>query len=518
MSTMGQPGQASARPALPIPQPAVRRLHLAALTIVAALVQLGLHFTYLPWWCGDSEGYAGAASVLYGSDFTKYLSERTPGYPVFLIACERLTGGRVGWKLRPAAGQVVACAQSILHVASVLLLYLAMERLNVRREINFAFSLGYGLLIGPATYAMVILSENVCLFLLLAAGCLIAVATGRWRCGTSGSGPALLAGLAFGAAILVRPNVIFLWLAVALGLPLLAAGCLLTRKKIGDSGVFAHLTRPVLAGGALLLLPWLLIHYENDGVLSLTEMSDLARTSAAYNLFDRVHPQDRLLGEIMVKYYRQTNWPGHIERSYIWVALPEIGARSAAMPVPVRRGAESLRAYALYAYIGRVSEGLLWEHPLTWMTNSFADLARTFDFVFPQPDSSELKDPVALTLRPVVANLAGWHVVRGMIAVEAWMIATLYLLTFVALGVSVRRMQAAPDLPSRVVPLLVASLAAGTLACMIAPCVLATYDLRYSVPLIPYFVLCSAYLFPQGEQTKGAGAFAPAPNAPNPKV
>jgi hypothetical protein len=52
----------------------------------------------------------------------------------------------------------------------------------------------------------------------------------------------------------------------------------------------------------------------------------------------------------------------------------------------------------------------------------------------------------------------------------------------------------APDLPSALVPLTVATLAVGALVCMAAPCILATYYTRFSVPIIPLFVICSGFV------------------------
>ena len=53
---------------------------------------------------------------------------------------------------------------------------------------------------------------------------------------------------------------------------------------------------------------------------------------------------------------------------------------------------------------------------------------------------------------------------------------------------------AAPNLPAALVPLTVTALAFGTLICMVAPSLLAAYFTRFSVPVLPLFVICSGYV------------------------
>jgi len=78
--------------------------------------------------------------------------------------------------------------------------------------------------------------------------------------------------------------------------------------------------------------------------------------------------------------------------------------------------------------------------------------------------------------------------------VEAWLIFPLYLLTFAAAAIALAKTLAAPDLASALVPLTVTAMAFGALICMVAPCILATYYPRFSVPVIPLFVICAGYV------------------------
>ena len=480
-----------------------RWIHLGVLALAAVLVQVALHHTYLPWWCGDSEGYSSQASILYGSDFTKDPGERTPGYPLFLLGCEMLAPCRVSYLLMPQSAQFITWIQSILSVASVALLYLSMERLQIRAPVRFALSLVFALLVGVQEFAMELMPENVCLFAVVLATYLVTLWMERWRRGLPARGLALLSGLAFGAAIMVRPNMMPLWMAVVAAIPALMLWRWVRRQPFPARGAIAQITRPLFASGALVVVVWLFIHYENTGFVTLSGIGGLARTSAAYNLFDHVHPKDKVLGEIMVKYYHENNWDGHTDRQYGWYALGEIQGRSDEMPIANMAGRAEATDGAVFHYLEVVSNGLLWEHPGVWAENSLSDLESTLDFHFTQASPGVSNFPVtfakkSLTHEPVIAGVRGWEVLRWIAGKESALILLLYLLTFVALGISAVKTLAAPDLRSGMLPITVFALSLGTLLCMVAPSIIATYDNRYSVPLVPLFALCSAYVVELG--------------------
>ena len=468
------------------------------LVLAVVIVQLGLHYTYLPWWCGDSTGYSSQASILYGSGFTKDPGERTPGYPLFLLGCEMLSPCRVAYWMRPQSAQFVTWAQSALSVASAVLLYLSMEKLHIRPGINFAISLLYALLVGVEQFAMCILSENLSVFTVALAGYVVTVVMDRWRRGLPVYSLALLSGFVYGAAIMVRPNLLPLWLAFVAVIPAVMIAAMVRRRNFHLAGAVSQITRPVFAVGTLIIIIWLLIHYENTGFLSLGGIGGITRTSVAYNLFDQVHPKDKVLGEIMVKYYHQTNWPGHIDRAYGWLALDEIDQRCHEMPFrdfpergPVSDG-------AVFSYLEQVSNQLLWEHPSVWAENSLSDLRGTLDFHFFQTTPDELNDPVSMTRKPVVVSVRGWKLLGGIVAKEAGLVTLLYLFTFVALILAGKTAFSAADIRSRLAALTVFAFALGALLCMFAPSLVATYDNRYSVPLISLFAICAAYVIDWG--------------------
>ena len=340
-----------------------RTVHLVTLVLVSAVVALGLHLTYLPWWCGDSSMYARPAWQIYHGTFAGYPGYRTPGYPLFLLACE---GFRPADKtlMTPLSGEIVTWAQSLLHLAMAPLIYFSMERLLIRPWINFSLALLFALLVGVAQFQMYLLSESLCCFCLVLATCLATVAIDRFRHEQPSAIVALLAGFAFGAAVLVRPNIIFPWIFFIGAVPAFALWRKMRRRPIEIARMMLQVSRPCFAGGALLIIGWLFVNYENTGLITLSTMIDVTRVSTAYNLFDRVHPEDKVLGDIMVKYHLQTEHDDLQKKIYFFSALPEIRAHASQMPLPdAATGASALHTVQ---YLGHVSRYLLWENPGVW--------------------------------------------------------------------------------------------------------------------------------------------------------
>jgi 4-amino-4-deoxy-L-arabinose transferase-like glycosyltransferase len=126
---------------------------------------------------------------------------RTPGYPLFLAGCQALFGERT---------LVVRLAQAMLGALTVWLVYKLTARLTGATSWVIALSAAVLAAIDPYSVvtSALILSEAVFIPLMLASLWGLAVIwpsgkeapTKRWRL------PAIGAGLAFGAAVLVRPS------------------------------------------------------------------------------------------------------------------------------------------------------------------------------------------------------------------------------------------------------------------------------------------------------------------------
>jgi hypothetical protein len=338
---------------------------------------------------------------------------------------------------------------------------------------------------------MIILSETLSLFCLLLSVYLMAITIDRLRKDLPAGGPALWAGLASGAAVLTRPNLIFIWSLFFIALPLLGGVLFVRRLGPPPWRAWWNAAARCAMGGALLIASWLIFNDANTGYLGLTPMTELSRSLAVYNLFDQVHPRDRVVGAIMDKYYHRTNSHGEGKRDYIWQAMPEIRIHYHEMPV--RQDHPERRDIYFATYLGSVSSYLMREHPGAWLRNACEQIPLLFDFNMDQviPGNG---DPVSLTGDSVVKNAGAWHACMRLGRVDAPVILVACLLSFGALILSAVRIWRARDFPAALLSLVPFVLALGILLSMAAFCLLAGYDKRYSVPFFPEFVLCSGYV------------------------
>ena len=471
----------------------VRLIQLLSLLVAAALFRLLFYEAYLPWWAGDSSGYAALAALYSHHLLGLWDGGRTPAYPLFLYGCECLAGGEMKDKLTPHAGQIVVGAQTLLGLASVVLVFFTMERLQVRSSLRIIFTLIYALLAPVAQFEMIILSESLSLFCLLLSVYLLAVVMDRLRKRRPAAGMALLAGLAAGLSVLARPNLVFIWGLFFTTLPLL--GCLGYLRRLDTPPWAAWLTTVVqcAGGGALVILACMIFNYWNTNNFALTPMTGLTRSFAVYNLFDRVHPQDRVLGAIMDKYYRQANPHGERKRDYIWQAIPEIWAHYQEMPVQQDPG--RLHTVYLDNYLGTISNYLMRENRGVWLRNSMEQLPTTFDFDLPQTTPEDKGgDPISLSGTSVVRDVNAWRATVVIARWEAPLLLGTYLLTFAAVVIGAVQIWRARCLSTALLALFSFNLALGSVLSMVVFCMLAAYYNRYSLPLFPEFIICSAYV------------------------
>jgi hypothetical protein len=301
--------------------------------------------------------------------------------------------------------------------------------------------------------------------------------------------PAILTGVASASAVLVRPNSIFIWI-FFMGVLLLSG---FFRSAQRSRTAIRTACGACAASGGLLLGTWMTFNFENTGDFTLTPITGVARTSAAYNLFDQVHARDKVLGDIMVKYYLQTNQHGIVARDFVNAAFPEILHHYAEMPIHQPPGSRG--TVYMCEYLGHVSNYLLREHPRVWFGNTLADLRRTNDFNFPQTAPAMTTDPSALRGGTVVLSVPLWKfwVIAG--GWESWPILVTYLLTYATVLMAAFRVLRARDLMEAMPSLVPLGLSAAAIVWMVAFCALATYFNRYSLSLLPIFLICSAYTF-----------------------
>jgi hypothetical protein len=205
-----------------------------------------------------------------------------------------------------------------------------------------------------------------------------------------------------------------------------------------------------------------------------------------------VHPEDKVLGDIMVKYYRLTNQDGNVAQDYFWQAFPDLFAHYYDMPISPRN--ERFPTVSIARYVGHVSNYLLWENPGAWTQNSWDNFLRTTDFSVPQGEPGVVGDPRSLYGTSVVANELDWRVCGVFSTVDSRLMLGFYLTTFACVAVCVYQLFLVNKAPDFFSSLFCLVLALGVICSILSTCVLATYYPRFAIPVVPFMVICTAWV------------------------
>jgi hypothetical protein len=476
------------------------------------------HIAYTPWWCGDSAGYSDSYYLWVHRYFT--VAARTPVYPLFLGLVQLLSGVPPAVRLATSAANMATLLQSLCGIIAVCLLYYTLRILLQSPWIAFLAALFFSVLVGACEFEMLILAESLSLFALVLGAWLYtrtmaAVADARNPVRLS-----VVTGAAFGCAALLRPeNLVFFFILVLVT----AAQYLRSRSIPSRRGQVRGLAVVVLLlplSAAPLVLAWTTWNFFGIGQFRITTLTGWNLSATTYNMFDRVEPKDRVLGEIASRNFAKRN-QGSIVRGHIWSAYDELVARHDEMPIkrsrPISRTSpDAMRrligridhafgmrpADLLYSdlgdYIGSVSAQLIRRYPRDWLSNIADNFVRdTFQFNYEAPDSLESSDAQSPTGGIVVRYgrlrnlLSQWNGVQRPILKLCYIV----LLSYVILGpwIAAKRLN-----PNFLRDTTVIALAMGTLGTFIACCIVVAYNVQYGVPHLGVLVVCVAYAADHG--------------------
>ncbi len=173
---------------------------LLAIVAVAALLRIGWWWIAHPEPVSDYLGYRSIALRLFSdgeySRFGEPTAWRTPGYPVFLAFS--MTVSR--------SDRWLSVMNVALSIGSVPLTWWFVRRLGLGTRVALAGAAGVAIMPTLVLWAPVLGSENLQVVLMLFAWSL--------SCGVSDRRGAIVAGVVFGVAVLVRPESVFFLLAV----------------------------------------------------------------------------------------------------------------------------------------------------------------------------------------------------------------------------------------------------------------------------------------------------------------
>lgn len=245
---------------------------LLSIALVWLITRLFLFFAYSPGIDPDSETYLLLARQIAHLDFTDYNGQRTPGYPVLLLA----TGSN------PALIWII---QSFLSLGSATLLFLMARTQESSKELALAISLTYLLVLNTLFYEAAVLTETASAFLLVLVTYLFLKAV---RNGTTLT-LAISLGLAVATLILTRPQYIFM-------IPLIGmlTACLHYRNWVAVLAFLLISSLPV-AG-------WMSFNKQQIGHFSLTSLLGYNLSNHTGAFMELASDEHALFRDIYVKY------------------------------------------------------------------------------------------------------------------------------------------------------------------------------------------------------------------------
>jgi len=479
---------------------------------VGFLFRLLYHISFKPWWCGDSGHYSLSTVLWTHGYFTD--GSRTPIYPLFLGFAQWLARVPVAEDLSVSAAELVRDIQCGLGLLAACLIYDALRAVRVKQAVAFGAGLFFATTALVCNVEMGIVTPSLSAFSLVLGIWLYARMMARVGDGESARKLAVLLGFAIAFAVLLRPDNLVFFVAIVLSTGAFAIRSLFLPSRANLARRLLVVCFLVPLSAAPLILAWMTCNYIGTGRFRITNMMGWQMTQSVYNMYDRVDPEDRVLGGIMTKYYAATNRNG-INREYIWLAMGEVKNRAWEMPYldaadnnRSKLGAwvyslasdESRRfsnqgSVALGDYLKRVAWKLIRKNPSAYLHNAADSFLRdSFDFTASHSGTSpeEVEDPRAVEGGTVVKSRAGWKVIHAVAAAQAPFLTAFYVLTlaYVLFSPFVLLRNSSGITTSDVA---VTALAMGTEGTFAAFCLLESYHNQYGVPHISVLVVCTGY-------------------------
>jgi len=489
-------------------------LHVLLIIFSGGALRLLYQTAFKPFWGADSNGYA---QMFYWWTLPTFsVSERPPLYALFLGLMQKLAGDLPAERMGVASQYLAAHVQSVLGIVAALGVYASLRSLNLRPRISLAGALAFSLIGAICLFELYILTELLSLLLIVFASCFFLRALRALSSRRPLKWPALFSGLAFGLAVLTRPENLVFFLAVVTLVMLL---CLRTRFRVSlrwATRPLARLAGLLVVSAAPLVLLWMTWTLLNIGEFRLNTITGITRTESVYNLFDRVEPADHVVGELLNASYIVMNHNGAVYRQHAWFAMPPLlrAAQSGRLPVRVqvrepsnslvlkvrhsidrRFGMRPIIQYVdLYDYLGDLSGRLARRYPSLYLQN-VADnfLHDTFSFSYLPPDPAETHDPQAPEGGTTVRNLQLYKVTVFIDRIEAPLLSAGYI---VLIGFVLSAPVALVDRSDRFLfqDAGVITLAVSTFSVVVASCVVAAYYPQHGIPFFAVLIICVCFV------------------------
>lgn len=505
------------------------QFHIALILLAGAIARIPFYLAFRPIWSGDSGSYSQPYILWTFRIFSK--GERTPVYPLFLGLAQWLASVPTATVLHPRAAYTAILMQSGLDVLAAAFFYLTLRSLRIRGNIALCASLLVATIPAICLLEVNILNMSLAFASLTFVIFLFLLTIHRLKAGKGIRVAALSTGAALAIAVLNRPDLLIfavLLLLITAALPWKPQSPdSPSRFSIHSLGVAAWIAFPV----ATALLAWMTLMYVGIGEFRITTFSKVNRSRTVYNMFDRVVPEDRVIGEIMSRtYLRQANKRDMVNvREIVWQAEDEIMSNYARYPiidhnqdpspfhVQITRAAVNILGlievpcevvrddYCWQAmrekintrdYLGTVSWKLARKYPVDWLRNvaiNFFEESFTFRYADEKPaiEGFESHSPGSDNF---VRNASVEALAISAGNAQAPLLTLMYVVTLgYAVGFPIIVFRKRDD--HWVYDALVGILAVASVGTIVGTCVLAGLNRIYTLPHIGVFVICTTYAF-----------------------
>jgi hypothetical protein len=326
---------------------------LQLLVVAGIALRVGLWIGYEPVSYPDTGTYVAAARDLLDGNLARSEGRRTPGYPL-LVALS-------GFNPR-----LIMLAQMITGLAISALLFYVSLTITGRPAFAFATGMSYNLNLQQLLLEGALLSETASTLTIVGAIALAGVAYDRLARKRPAIPMLLLLGCIAGAAVLVRPQFVFLLVL----LPLLV--CIASRSH----GIFSRYTMTkamaVAIPAVLIVAGWCAFVFAKTGYFTLSTQSGMGLVNHSVAFVELAPDRYSTVRKILLEYRAiKLAEQGHYGNTG-WLALPEI-RRVTGMTLPQtsrvlqRMSVELFIAHPLL-YAGSVARGWIdfWTVPIVW--------------------------------------------------------------------------------------------------------------------------------------------------------
>lgn len=278
---------------------------LVALLLIGVLVRALLLGGYTPATYPDSSTYIAAAHDLRSGDFNEGQGRRTPGYPL-LIA---LVGD---------TPQHIVMAQMVAGLAVSVLLFFIALRMTQRPWLAFAAGLSYHLNLQQLFLEGAVVTESLTTLLLAAMVVTLLWALQRLRDGKPAATAVLGTGVLAAAALMVRPQFIFL----PLLLPLLViyAPSAPRRPTARAWGYAAVVALPSI----IAVLGWASVLQAKTGHFALSTQSGFGLVNHSVEFIELAPERYAVVRDILLTHRAERIAAAGHAGNTVWYALPDI--------------------------------------------------------------------------------------------------------------------------------------------------------------------------------------------------